>query len=541
MKRRNTFTAVTSAILALIILTVSLFATGCNGNKEFDYLESDLSEYIEFTESYKNFKLEIDIAKPRDLDIDVSIINMLCEDKNKKPLFNGAYVNNPVISVGDVVNIYYRGYLIGDDGEHIEVTGMSNFSDANPYALEIGGNGFIPGFEYNLIGVDTKNYPKFEKITSGEIKENQIAYISYTRTEGDNKDTKVTESYKRIPLSGDVDAILGEGIKQKLLSIKVGNSFDTTAELNGKTYSYTNLKVNFVTECEVDPIVVESYFPYDYNKTDLRNETAYFEVYVENAIQYEAPEFTDEYLTEKLEKGEINLTLEELKEYDGETLVDKYYNFAKETMQELYEETYRDMVEQAVWDHLYDIAKVKKYPTEKVQEIYDDYVFDIINQFKSSGGQIYNNTTYQYDTYQTLDTYATAYLGITDKTTKWRDVVYKESEAFVKQRLVMYYVLRNENLVPSEEKFDELYDELYQEYLDEAILQYMYYDGNKTEDDYTEEEYEDLVEYCKDVVATNFDSEHFAIKVYYRALVETIVEWPEVVTLDERRAYPQDK
>ncbi len=536
--------AVVCSLLVIVILTLSLFTTGCKKEDDFDYLTANLDEYVEFTESYKNLKLNIDIAKPRDLDIEVSIINMLCEDKNTTPLNDGAMKNNPVISVGDVVYIWYRGYLLSDDGEPIEVAGMSNFGDKNAYALEIGGNGFVPGFEYHLIGIDAKNYPKLDKITSGKITEDQIIYISYSRMEGTNQSTKVTEGHIRIDLSkDDVDAMLGAGMKDKLLNsnYNVGDKFNVTdVELNGKTYNYSDLTIKFATVCEVNPILVEAYFPYDYQKTELRNETGYFEVYVEGAIEYEAPEFTDEYLTEKLEDEELNLTLEELNKHEGETLVEKYRNFAKETMWELYEETYDYMVEQALWEKISELAKIKKYPTEKVDEVYEDYVDDIVTQFRNNGGQLYDQTTGQYKTHQTFDSYAKAYCGITDSKSKWEDVILKEAQNFIKERLVMFYVLRTENLVPTDAQFKEKNDKVMQEFLDEAIAQYMSYE-NKTRDDYTDAEYEAVIEECKDIIDTNFDDEYFAVRTYYEIMVETVIEWPEVSTLDERRAYPQDK
>ena len=104
----------------------------------------------------------------------------------------------------------------------------------------------------------------------------------------------------------------------------------------------------------------------------------------------------------------------------------------------------------------------------------------------------------------------------------------------------MFYILRAENLLPTDE---ELYAErgaIYQEYLDEAIKQYFDYDG-KTREDYTDEEYEKIVKECEQIVYFNFEENYFIIRAYYNILAETAVNWPEVITLDERRAYPQDQ
>lgn len=530
--------AVTAALLLLVILSLTLITTGCSG--KFDYLESNLDDYIEFTEDYKNFKVEIDIAKPHDIDVDVAILNMLYADRDEKPLYDGGTVTSRItITSGDVVDIWYRGYLIGDDGEEIEVSGMSNFSDSAPTSLSIGSNSFVPGFEFNLIGKNTGDYSKFNKITSGTLSEGQIAYISYTRVKGTDTDSKVTGTNVRIDLSTDLDSVYGEGFKEKLMGLNIGDKIDLKTTLADSSYTYTDLKVNFATDCENNPMVIECYFPYDYSKSDLRNETAYFEVYVDGVVVYDCPDFTDEYLQKKIEDGELNITLDELNEYEGEKLIDKYRNFAEKRMNEIYEEEYKVMVEEAVWAHLNEISKAKKYPADKVEEVYDDYVDDLSEQFITNGGQIYNSTTGQSKTYDTFDAYVTAYLGLSGSVT-WQDRVYSESEGFIKERLTMFYILRAENLLPTDEEFKAEYDAVVQEFIDEAIAQYLYYAG-KTEDDYTEEEYADVVEECRDMVFSNFDEDYFSIRTYYRILAKTIIQWPEVSTLDDRRAYPQDK
>ncbi|MBO7196227.1 MAG: hypothetical protein J6V80_02730 [Clostridia bacterium] len=537
---RRAHLAFTSALLAIIILAMTLLGASCQKKENFDYLKNDLSEYVELAENYKNLKIEIDIAKPHDIDVEVAIINMLYADKEDEALYGGGYVSYPNISVGDVVDIWYRGYLLDDEGKEIVVAGMSNFGSDKPHSLAIGSNGFIPGFELNLIGKDTKNAPKFSKITEGKVTESQIAYVTYTKVKGGDESSKITESNVRIDLSGDVDAKFGSGVKETMLALKIGDKVDINADLNGTSYSYRDFTVNFVTECEKNPIVVECYFPYDYQQTDLRNETAYFEVYVVGALEYNCPVFDDAYLTNKINEKKINVTLDELNKYEGATLVDKYRAFAEKKMMDLYEETYTEMVEEETWNQIISLAKIKKYPTEMVEEVYEDYIDEIKYEFKRTGGQLPNNYTGQYTTYQTLDDFARAYVGVTGSV-KWQDQVYKEAENFIKERLVMFYILRTENLLPTGEVYETELEKVKKEYLDEAIAQYMYYDGNKTRDDYNDEEYAELLKECQNIVSSNFDEDYFNIRANYEVLCKTIVTWPEVSTLDNRRAYPLDK
>lgn len=544
MSKNNVITAgLGRAVAALLLLTVivslTFVTTGCS--KKFDYMTADLDEYIEFTEDYKNFKLEVDIAKPHAIDVEVTILNMLYADRESAPLYDGGTVTSPItITSGDVVNIWYRGYLIGDDGEPIVVSGMSNFGSASPTSLAIGSNSFIPGFEYNMIGKNTGDYSKFNKITEGEITDGLIVYVSYSRVKGTDATTKISQTNERIVLSEDIDATYGAGFKDKLLSLTIGgDKTDFKTEIGESSYAYTDFKVNFATDCETNPMVVECYFPYDYGQANLRNETAYFEVYVDGVVVYDCPEFTDEYLQKKIEDKEINITLEKLNGYDGNTLTEKYRDFATKSMNEIYEETYQSMLSKAFWAKINEVTKAKKYPEKEVQAVYDGYVDDFSMQFINDGGQVVNSTTGQTQTYDTLDSYISASLGL-GSTVSWQDYIYSQSEKAIKERIAIYYILRNENLVPDEATFKADYAAIEQEFIDEAIDQYLYYAG-ETKEDLTAEELKAVTEECREMVYTNFDETFFTIRTYYRTIDKVIGNWCEVSTLDNRRAYPQDK
>ena len=528
---------ITAAILLVVIACTTLITTSC-ANK-FDYLKTDLHDYVEFTDSYKNFKLSVDIAKPHDIDVEVTILNMIYSDRETNPRYNGATVTSPItLTAGDVVDLWYRGYLKDDDGNEVFVDGMCNFTGANPSSLALGSNSFVPGFELNLIGINTGDVPKFEKITKGAITEDMIVYVNYTSTKGTDASAKTTNSGVRIDLSTDVDAKYGTGVKEKILGMNIGDSLDFTANIGNTSYTYTDFTVSFATTCEKTPVVIECYFPYDYSMTTLRNETAYFEVYVDGVVVYDCPEFTDEYLQKKIEDEEIAVTMDQLNEYEGDTLTAKYRKFAEKTMYELYEANYASAVEEAMWEYFTKISKAIKYPKKEVEKIYDDYVADLSQQFLSDGGVITNNYG-QSQTYNTFDAYLQAYYGLST-TKSWKDVVYAECEGYVKERLVLFYILREENLLPTDEAFQAEYDKIVKEYHDEAIAQYLYYAG-KTKDDYTEEEYKIISDECLELVFDNFNEEYFQIRVYYNVLAKTAITWPEVSTLDDRRAYPLDK
>ena len=529
--------ALTAALLLIVIVSTMLITTSCS--KKTDYLKSNLDKYIEFPENYKNFDLNVDIAKARDIDIDVTILNMLCEDKSETPLYNGNAVTSAItITPGDIVHIWYRGYIFDENGQPVEVDGMSNFSGSSAYELEIGSNSLLPGFELSLVGVDTKGYSKFNKITSGAITENHVAYVSYTRIEGTNK---ITATSERIDLSGDVDAKYGEGFKDKLLKTPIAAKTDSSTTINGKTYSYSDLKIDFVTNCESNPIIVDAYFPYDYQKTELRNESARFEVYVEKAVLYDTPEFNDEYIKEKIEKKEINLTLDELNTYEGANLVEKYRAFAKKTMEDIYESEYNALVVSGVWEYFNQNVKIKEFPADKVEEKYKEYHSRLEQQFNNSNGQVYNQYTGQYDTYNSLDKYAIAYFGLSSDI-NYKNYLIAQAQSYVKERLILYYIFREEKLQPSKSDLNSLINAMREEYVADYVAEYLSYEG-KTKDDYTEEEYAEFVEVRRGEILSYYNEDYFSEQVYFRLVDKEIVKWPNVITLDERRAYPfaQDK
>ena len=118
-----------------------------------NYLEDDLSEYIEIDQKYyKGYTVTVD-RRISNVDLYNPVIQTLCKYKSKD-----AVEGDGVISVGDVVNIYYKGYYLTDDGEPYYFNGGSNMDSGKTYALEIGSGSFIPGFEYNLIGKNPSDY-----------------------------------------------------------------------------------------------------------------------------------------------------------------------------------------------------------------------------------------------------------------------------------------------------------------------------------------------------------------------------------------------
>ena len=125
-----------------------------------------------------------------------------------------------------------------------------------------------------------------------------------------------------------------------------------------------------------------------------------------------------------------------------------------------------------MWYHYNDVAKVIAYPEDAVLAIYHSDLAEIKTVWQS----------YK-DEYPKLDDFARAYLSLTSDS-DWEAKLRDDAEAEVKEKLIFYYIIRKEGIIPTEEEYKKLYDELFDEYV-------IYYMGGKTEEDFsTAEKYE---------------------------------------------------
>ena len=534
---------ITAGILVLAILVSSIIAliSAIRNDAWFNYLKSDLDKYVEVNGDYKDFTVNLDIAKPKDIEVDVAVISLRNSNKDSAKWREITSGSKFTLGVGDAVDIYYRGYLLDEDGKEIVVDGMSNFGDANPYTLVLGSGSFVPGFELNMVGLNTEDTNIFTTIKEGKPFVNQIAYVSYTRTIDGDANSKVTVTNARIDLSrDDIDAEYGENFKSTILGLDIGTKVSLPSKLDGKDYFYTDLVVNFVTVCETKHFTVECYFPYDYTKENLRNETAYFEVYVNKVVDYtDVPEFNDEFINKLTQEEKLGVTLDVLNTFEGANLVEKYYAYANKTLMDAYEEEYKTLLREEIVAYYRTVFKGVKYPASKVEEIYNEYYASVSDSYNTNGGKI-TNSYGSSTTYDTLDKYAVAYLGL-QTGTNWKNYLISLAQDSVKERYMMFYILRAENLIPSDADFEKKVTEVTNTIVDEYVEYCMNYEG-KTKDSFkTEAEYQEYYNNCRKQVLANYDKTYFEESAYFEILMESATKWPKVVTLDERRAYPVSK
>ena len=534
---------ITAAVLALTLIAgliiIAIQQINDHYESKFDYITSDISEYITIDKAqYKDYKLNIDIAKPKDIDVDITILNLLATNKGE-PVDSGKSYTYGKITPGDVVSIYYRGYLVDENGEEQYASGLCNFGSSSPAQLEIGSNQFVPGFELNLSGKEFSKENQLVKLTSGAVEDGYIVYVSYSRQIADKSKDKEKASDVRY-VFGDEDNIkkYGQGFENMLKTLTIGAADGASfSAKNGEgiEYDYTDVKVVYATsnETERDYILVDCYFPYDYQTSALRNKNAKFEVYVHGIEEYEAPEFTDEFIESKLGEDDFGVTEDDLKDYDG-TLTEKLRAYLKDKLDEAYKEELESEIETLMWDHYLKIAEVKKYPKKKVEAIYIEYYDDVVWQYENNGGSIQNSYTQEYENYDNIDDYAMAYLsceyyGYDD----WKDYLYAMAESLVKERLVLYYILKEENLLPTAEELTAKIDEVKTEYKEEYYTQYLENEKKKRED-YTDEQWAEFTAKRDEELFEYYNDDYFTELAYYDIGLEAFITWPTVITFDNQ-------
>ena len=275
------------ACVALVgILTATIFAIVAAVNKKnsksFDYMKADLKKYVTVSSDlYSSYEVEIDISAVSEQDFKDAILKVLCQNKITP---ENAPTNkaNVTLSAGDIANIYYRGYTLGENNEKKYFDGGSNFSDSSAYSLELGSGSFIPGFEYNLLGKNQKDYATMEKVTSGHVKAGDIIKLTYSSYYADG--TARMSQTATIDLSDPtVDDTWGKGftayftdthklipIGEKFATNETGNKLmvETTRESDDPNatdcyFDMTVSEVYRIDDSEKERLVVEAYFPSD--------------------------------------------------------------------------------------------------------------------------------------------------------------------------------------------------------------------------------------------------------------------------------------
>lgn len=502
-------------IIAALVVGIVSYAN----SRMVDYDKDNLGKYIKIDKSlYSSYDVLINLDR---ISLDennaeaYAYTQMMVEQEIIKLQYkyreatNGKNDVDQTIKVGDVANIFYYGYTLDADGNKVPFTGGSNFGSSIS-ELGIGSGQMIPGFELALIGKNSANYSKLTKKTSGVVEDGNLVYITYTVTTYDGGAEK--DATMVVDLSEDVDAKYGKGFKEFLLGATVGKKIVKNDQsfvvvdkvVNGVTRSdtYEDVTVNSIVEfSEGEPLTIDVTFPKSYNAKELAGKAVKFDIYIMTSVNYNTPAFDDTFVTEKLK-----LTADDLADYEGESLAEKYRAKVAADLYDKYEAEENAVIEDTFWNHVIDNMKVKKLPKAEVESFYRSGYNDVVAYYS-------NYQSY----YKSFDEAARAYLGLATGES-WEDALRANAERAVKEKLAFYYIARAEDLKPEGEAFEATYDRIYNDILDSYLTQYEVSRENFD----TDEEYEEKVQYYRDMIDTQYGEAYFNEAAYFEYVMDII-------------------
>ncbi len=490
-----------------------------------DFLSADLSKYITLSkEDYSGYDINIPLDVYTDSELMRRINILRCQHKTLNEALSGQFVKSEALSLGDEAYIYYRGYTVDENGRETDFEGSSNFSSEKMTILEVGtGNvideedgevagQFVPGFGEGLVGIIPIDHASFEKITDGRVMPGDVIYLSYTVIgEGGNK----TVASERIDLGLDyIDELYGEGFTELFVG-KVENGETTGFKSVGEEIEsailrksgestdtvYSDMKVEFLTRCEKSPITLSVRFPANYYKESLRGVQAKFDVYVKYGVLYDVPEYDDKLVTEKLKVKE-----EDVKDYAGATISERYKNKISEDIEKEIEESNNAVLIEKMWDNLFDNVEVIKLPETTYARYYSEYYDEIEYGYELSLEQ---NSSLKLDSYAVgyINYYYSAELSETDD---WKEYISVLAQRDLVQDLILYYIIREENLLPSEAEFNELREDMYNDVLEYSL------ELHEAELSLLEgEEYDKKVDQIKKNINKVYDDAYYERNIYY--------------------------
>ncbi len=541
---KNAKITIAVVLLAVILASVAIAIVACSTPKTLDYMEMDLSKYISIKKSdYQSYTVEIDVPDLTEMDYNDKLISVLCANKTK-PDTTPSNKKGITISAGDVVNLYYAGYILEDDGTKNYFDGGMNIGN-DIASLEIGAGQFVSGFEYNLIGKNQNDYATLDVITTGNIEDADIISIKYTVFDTSENKTSAGQTAVINLKDPHLDEKWGEGFTAYFKDIErpIGTQFakndykaDTDSEADKPLFivspdskdntqdCYYNITIEKAyrlnTEKSSQILEVEAFFPHDYESSEeLRGKAAIFEAYIMTVQDYDVPNLTEDgKITEKFITENLKLTEDDLKDYGGETLVAMYENKLKSELEEAHEDEKNAAIETAFWTYIMKKASFKKLPEDDVRTYYDDSVSEIEAMYEYYG----------YSSQYTLAQFAQIYLG-TDSGTDWESYLMELAEESIRQKLVFYYIVKEMDFIPTEAEAAELREELYNEMLES------YLSSNGADKD--ADDYQETVEEAKAYLDETYSDYYWETNVQYVFGMEKIRGLATVTVKSE----PQDK
>lgn len=583
-----------AVIFVTVVVSAIFFGISVSekNNKEFNYMKEDLTKYITLGD-YTNLTVSPEYSKIRDVDIKDGILDLVAGEKNYSSGEDAYYDESTVINVGDVVNLYYRGYVLEEDGTPSYLDSMSNligstYSTMKAYSLSIGGDTFVSGFSLALDGATVGQYPKMETTRGDvEVTDSMIAFVTYTRY------PITTNKYSHVETQGSVetktsvlvDLTLGqekidETYGAGFYNYLVGRADDAETEANeaisaakangenvisnttvgfrttadGVDYKYTKIAVEYTMAANYyenyQPIVVE--FPASYGTKDLAGKTAYFQIIIESVKEYSFDGFDKDAVTLKnvetddAVKAIINPLLkkaleknDEFAEYLTENGIvvpeendttDYYTNYVN-YLKHKYDEANGLKNELALYQAIIDALVESTTVVADHPELEAKYNASLIT-FRKAYAENGKN-------YATIEEYAEDAIGGDHYVTVGEGedaVTVFDWKAAVKQLSVDYFTERmaiyqiiKTNGLYTEEAYKAAYESIYNDYAEEYKKSYCNSNGIDI-DNMTVQEEQAVDAAVKNYIASNVGYEYLSDRAYYQLVFDFLAD---KITIEE--------
>ncbi len=486
--------AIACGVLAAAILFGIVFGIvlAVRSGAPFDYISEDLTRYVEVPKDiYRDFEAEVDVRAVSDYDVNLQIFQALAS-KRGKTLYDGELRYDKVFNPGDEAKVYLRGYELDEDGREIDLSGTCNFYDDEAAST----NELMTGIAMGLWGKNPSDYSRFYKLDSkeliGEILDGDVVYLTITYS----YETALPEMDKRVRIDladPELEATWGVGIGDFIKGLKVGEAKedDLTLTLAGSDEKVTILsaRLDFVTRCEDNPIVIEAIFPADYKEESYRNKTVIWEAYVFGAYHYESAELTEDFVLKT-----IGIEEDTLGEYEGEGVVEKYKNMIRARLVDAYESDVDFAVEEALLEYLMRKVSFRWLPEGEINRLYEKRYNELLLEYYSASDQFTGS----------FELFLVNGFELEDDEDPF-EYLKKFYENQVKEQLVFYSVIKNEGYIPDEEEHKKLYREL--------LL--ADFDYENTEEFKTDEEYEAAVSAFEEEMLVAYGENYYSEAVYY--------------------------
>jgi trigger factor len=186
-------------------------------------------------------------------------------------------------------------------------------------------------------------------------------------------------------------------------------------------------------------------FPDDYSAAELASKDVTFYVYVSWIVQYEMPEYNEDFIKNAL--------------YYTPTTSDaigEHKAYLRKTLEESFESSKKQEIESAIWSALYAGATVLKYPESEIEYFYNAYYKDLENEMTMY------NYYYGYG-FTDIKAFAIWYLGL-DENGDWQAAIKDQAYLAVKQTLIYHAIAQQCGISSGDAEFEATVAEYIEQY-----------------------------------------------------------------------------